>query len=412
VSKLISVLGLFVFIGIAFLLSKNKKAINIRLVVTGLLLQFLIALLVLKSQVAASFFESANHLSQKILSFSSEGATFVFGALGNIGLMSKTFGPSNAFIFGISVTSTVIFIGALMAILYYFGIMQFIIKITGRIMEKIMGTSGAESIACAANVFSGMTEAPLVIRPYLSKLTKSELMALLTGGLATIAGSVLIVYVSIGVEAGHLLAASLMSAPAALVIAKIMIPEVEKPLTDGSIKLFNDEKDANFLDAACRGASDGMKLAINIMAMLIAMVALVALFNYILTYLGSFVGFKNLTMQQIAGYVFSPFAFLMGIPSEDILKVGQLLGEKTILNEFIAYSHLATIKGSISPRSFTIATYALCGFANIGSIAIQIGGISILVPSRRKELAKLSFYSLIGGTLACFMTATIAGILI
>lgn len=410
--KLISFIGLLFFIFIAYLFSKNKKAISIRLIITGVLLQFAIGLLVLKSAVALSFFQSANKFAMKIIQFSSDGASFVFGPLASFPALAGVFGPQSAFIFGVSVASTVIFIAALMAVLYHLGIMQVIIKITGKIMEKLMGVSGAESIACAANVFSGMTEAPLVIKPYLSKLTKSEMMAMLTGGLATIAGSVLIVYVQMGISAGHLLSASFMSAPAALVIAKIMIPETQKPLTNGNIKLFNDEKDANVLDAACRGAGDGMKLAINIMAMLIAIVALVSLVNYLISSAGSVVGLEHLTMEKILGYLFAPVAWLMGVPLKDVVSVGQLIGEKTILTEFIAYSNLANLKNVISPRSFTIATYALCGFANIGSIAIQIGGLSILIPERRTELAKLSLYSLIGGTLACFMTATVAGILI
>jgi concentrative nucleoside transporter, CNT family len=400
--KIISFVGLLVFIGIAFLLSTNKKSINIRTVLTGLALQFGIGLLILKSPLASHFFYLTNVASAKIIAFGSEGASFVFGPLAN----------SDVFIFAVGVSTTVIFVGALTALLYHIGVMQFVISLAGKIMQKIMGTSGPESIACAANVFSGMTEAPLVVRPYLHKMTHSELMAVLTGGLATIAGSVFIVYVKFGIDPAHLLSASFMSAPAARVIAKIMVPELKKPPKDEDVKLTNDYKGANFMDAICKGAADGLKLSLNIMAMLIAVIAIIALVNYAFTFAGNLAGIQELTLQKIMGYIFAPFAWIMGVPAKDILAVGQLLGEKLIINEFVAYVNLSKIQATLDPRSSTIAIYALCGFANFSSIAIQIGGISILAPERRSELAKLSLYSLIGGTIACLMTATVAGILI
>lgn len=412
--RFISFVGLLVFIGIAFLLSKKPSKVKARLVITGVLLQILIGVLILKSQLAETFFLYTNIISSKILSFSVAGAEFVFGPLAKFDALQTAFGGQNAFIFAVSVSTTVIFIGALTAVLYHYGIMQFIINITGKVMQKVMGTTGPESICCAANIFSGMTEAPLVIRPYLHKLTKSEMLAVLTGGLATIAGSVFMIYVKFGISAGHLLSASFMSAPAALVIAKIILPETEKApdVHPDHLKLGNEFKGTNVMDSACKGAGDGLKLALNIMAMLVAVIALIALVNFGLSHIGGWMNIQDLTMQRILGYIFAPFAWLMGIPAKDILPVGQLLGVRTVINEFVAYVDLSKIQAALDPRSSAIAVYALCGFANISSIAIQIGGISILVPEKRAELAKLSLYSLIGGTLACFMTACVAGMLI
>jgi CNT family concentrative nucleoside transporter len=409
--KLLSIIGIFVFLGVAYLFSKNRKAINYRIVIVGMLLQFLIGLLLLKSRATLYFFEAANNIFAKTIAFSGKGADFVFGPLANYGKLGELFN-GNGFVFAISIICTIIFIGSVTALLYHWGIMQFIIGVMGKFMQKTMKVSGAESFACAANVFVGMTEAPLAIKPYLSKLTHSEMMAMLTGGLATVSGTVLAVYVGVGIDAGHLLTASLMSAPAALVIAKIMIPETNLAAVQREVKLSREKVDANFIDAICRGASEGFKLGLNVVAMLVAIIAVVALFNYILVSAGNFIGIDNLTIQKIFGYVFSPLAFFMGIPLNELLKVGELLGEKVVLNEFIAYINLVKMKAELSPRTSIIVTYALCGFANFGSIAIQIGGISTLVPERRKELAKLSLYSLIGGTLACFITATVAGILI
>jgi CNT family concentrative nucleoside transporter len=281
-----------------------------------------------------------------------------------------------------------------------------------RVMVWVMDTSGAESLAAAANVFVGMTEAPLVIRPYLASMTRSEIMALMTSGMATIAGSVMAAYAmmlaKVGAEPGHLLAASILSAPAALVIAKIMVPEVEDSLTKGTVRVVVPRQDRNLLDAACRGASEGLKLALNVGAMLIAFVGLVAMINWFLALLPEFGG-QPLTLERMLGWVCAPLAWIMGVPWEDCGKVGMLLGKKTVLNEFLAYMDLVAMKDQLSPRSFIIATYALCGFANLGSIAVLIGGLSALEPERRADFARYGFRSMIGGTLAAYMTATTAG---
>lgn len=411
--RLISFFGLVIFTGIAILLSKNKKAISPRLILAGVGIQFVIALLVLKSPLAESFFSWTTKVCAKLLAFSTQGASFVFGPLASFDTLGKSFGPDNAFIFAVSISSTIIFVAALVAFLYHIRFMPLVISFIGKIMQKLMGTTGAESTVTAANIWYGQTEAPLIIRPYLSKLTTSEFMAMMTAGFGTMAVGVFIVYVRLGIDPVHLLAASFMGAPAALVMAKILIPETQKKaLKDDNVKLGHEYQGANFMDSICQGAGDGMRMSLNIFAMLIAVIALIALLNYGLTHFGNLVNIDGLTMEKIMGYVFAPIAWLMGIPSADMLKAGQLIGEKLILNEFIAYMDLAKIQATLSPRSAAIVTYALCSFANISSIAIQIGGISALVPERRAEMAKLAFYGLIGGTLSCFMMACIAGIVL
>jgi len=301
-----------------------------------------------------------------------------------------------------------------MSVLYHLGIMQKVVQGTAWIMMKVMKTSGAESLAAAANIFVGQTEAPLVIKPYVALMTKSELMALMTGGMATVAGGVLAAYVGFGIDAGHLLIASFMSAPAALVCAKLMVPETEESTTAGSVKIELPPTASNVIDAAASGASEGLKLAVNVGAMLLAFVALIAMLNGILGWLGLKLGVQQLSMEYILGFLFAPFAWLMGVPWADCLTVGSMLGKKIVLNEFVAYLDLkeAIAANSISQRAQVITTYALCGFANFSSIAIQVGGISVLAPERRKDLASLGIKSLIGGTLACFMTACIAGLLL
>jgi CNT family concentrative nucleoside transporter len=298
-----------------------------------------------------------------------------------------------------------------MALLFHLGVMQRIVSVMAFIMEKVMRVSGSESLAAAANVFVGQTEAPLVIKPYLKTMTSSEIMAMMTGGMATIAGGVMAAYVGMGADAGHLLAASIMSAPASLVIAKIMLPEVEESPTMGHVKVDIPKEDSNSLDAVCRGASEGLKLALNVGAMLIVFIALLAAFNWIFGLLPDVFG-APLTLQRLLGWLCAPLAWLMGIEWSDATKVGALLGEKTMINEFVAYMDLCKLKDIISPRSFTITTYALCGFANFASIGIQIGGIGSLVPERRADFARLGVRAMIGGTLAAYMTACIAGLLI
>ncbi len=384
---------------IAWSISSDRKRMNFRLIFSGVTIQFIFALLILKTAPGEMMFRGARVTVAKIIGFSDAGAQFVFGP------------AFKDHFFAFSVLPTIIFVSAVMALLFHLGIMQLIVKGIAKVMVWVMDTSGSESLAAAANIFIGQTEAPLVIKPYISSMTSSELMAMMTSGMATVAGGVMAAYAGLGADAGHLLAASIMSAPASLVIAKIIIPEKEISPTKGVVKLDIPKKDANMLDAACRGASEGMKLALNVAAMLIAFIAIIQLLNWGFNIFPEVNG-APLSLQRILGWVFSPIAWLLGVEWKDALTVGSLLGEKTILNEFIAYTDLIKFKDSISPRSFTIATYALCGFANFSSIAIQIGGIGSLVPSRRKDFAKLGLKAMIGGTLAAFMTAAIAGMLI
>jgi CNT family concentrative nucleoside transporter len=393
-----SIVGLVVLMFLAWLISSDKKNMNFRLILTGVGLQIVFAVLILWTTPGKLVFEAARVFVAKAISFSDAGAAFVFGP------------EHKQFFFAFSVLPTIIFVSAVMAVLFHLGVMQRIVKVMAKIMVKVMDVSGSESLAASANVFVGQTEAPLVIKPYLKTMTNSELMAMMTGGMATVAGGVMAAYASMGADAGHLLAASIMSAPASLVIAKIILPEGDESPTKGAVHVDIPKQDANVLDAACRGGAEGLHLALNVGAMLIAFIALVGLVNWSISWIQ--VGGQALTLEQILGWVFSPLAFIMGIESKDILTVGGLLGQKTILNEFVAYLSLIDAKEVISERSFNITTYALCGFANFSSIAIQIGGIGALVPSRRKDFAKIGLKAMIGGTLAAFMTATIAGILI
>lgn len=397
--KLVSLFGVVVMLGLAWLLSNNRKKIDLRVVISGVLLQLLFAVLVLWTTPGQMFFGAAREFITKIISFSDAGAAMVFGD-----------GFREHF-FAFSVLPTIIFVSAVMAVFFYLGIVQKVVQVMAWVMVKVMNVSGAESLAASANVFVGQTEAPLVIKPYIAGMTKSEIMALMTGGMATIAGGVMAAYVSFGADPGHLLAASIMSAPASLLIAKIIFPEAEESQTKGHVKVDVAVPDENVLDAACRGASEGLSLALNVGAMLIAFVALTAMINYFFGFL-PYVSGTPLSVERILGWLFAPLAWTMGVEWKDALAVGTLLGKKMFLNEFVAYLDLKDMKGVISERSFIIATYALCGFANFASIAIQIGGIGNLVPSRRKDFAKLGVKAMLGGTLAANMTATIAGILI
>lgn len=411
--KLIGMAGLLAFIGFCFLLSRDRKAIKWKPVAGGIGLQVVFAVFILKTDMGQSIFEGARAFFDALFSFSIEGAKFVFGPLVKMDVTSQAFGAQNAFIFAFQIAATIIFVSALMAVLYHIGLMQIIVRGFAWIMQRIMGTSGAESLSSAANVFMGQTEAPLVVRPYLEKMTKSEIMSLMTGGMATVAGGVLAAYVGMGIDAGHLLAASVMSAPATLAIAKILVPEREISETAGQIPNHKVTADENILDAACRGAAEGLTLALNVMAMLVAFIALIAMVNKGLEWGASFLNTEDpITLEILLGYLFAPFAFLMGVPFEDVVPVGSLLGTKTVVNEFVGYINLAQMKDTLQPRSIVIATYALCGFANFASIAIQIGGIGSLMPSRRKDIAKLGLLSMVGGTIASFMTACIAGILL
>jgi CNT family concentrative nucleoside transporter len=403
--RLIGFIGIAVLLGIAYLMSNNRKAINLRLVLWGLGLQWFFALFILRTPLGKPVFDFCNRVVLKLLQFSDQGAYFVFNALALAPGKEGSLGHFFAF----QVLPTIIFFSAVMAILYHFGVMQFVIKIIARAMQKTMQTSGSETLSCSANIFVGQTEAPFIIRPFIETMTQSELLAIMTGGFATIAGGVMAIYVKwlsdIPNIAGHLMAASVMSAPAALVIAKIIYPETEDSPTRGSLKLELERRDANAMEAIVRGATDGLRLAANVAAMLIAFVALVAGVNYILNFVG-------LSLEKILGWIFSPLALTMGIPPADMFKVGSLMGEKIVLTELVAYGHLQEQLASLDVRSTIIASYALCGFANFASIGIQIGGISALAPSRRKDLARVAFRAMIGGALASWLTATIAGILI
>jgi len=399
VQRAVGLLGLLAILGIAWLLSENRRKINLRLVVSGLALQFVLALLLLKTGPGQHFFALAQDFFARVLSFSDAGAAFVFG---------EGF-REHFFVF--SVLPTLIFVSSATAVLFHLGVLQRIVRLMARVMVWVMDTSGTESLAAAAEVFLGMTESPLLIRPYLETMTRSELMAMMTAGLGTVAGGVLAAYVGMGVPAGHLLVASLMSAPASLVIAKIMVPETQPSLTKGTVTVDIPRHDANLLDAACRGASDGLTLALNVGAMLIAFYALVACVNWMLG-VSLHLGGPELSLERILGWGFSPLAWLMGVCWDDAHLVGALMGKKTVLNEMIAYADLVKLKDTLSEKSFVIATYALCGFANFGSIGVQIGGVSTLVPSRRRELAQLGLRAMIGGALATFSSAAIAGMLL
>ncbi len=402
--RFISALGLVVMIGIAFALSTDRKKINWRLVISGVLLQVGFGLIILKTQVGQGFFEGARGFFTSILNYTNEGSEFLFGPLTNV--------PKTGFIFFVMVLPTIIFMSSLMSVLYHLGVMQVIIRAFAKVMSFVMGTSGAESLAAAANIFAGQTEAPLVVKPLISKMTKSELMALMTGGMATVAGGVLASYVGFGIDAAHLLSASVMSAPAALVCAKLMIPETEESLTKGDLKLELKDSSVNLIDAAANGASEGVKLAINVGAMLVAIIALVAMLNGGLALVTGWFGFEGITLELIMGKLFAPFAWLLGVEWKDAQVVGTLLGKKLVLNEFVAYLDLRANMSNISERSVIISTYALCGFANFSSIGIQIGGIGGIAENRKQDLARLGIKSLIAGTLACFMTAAVAGIFI
>lgn len=406
----IAILGLVVIMGLAWLIGDRNRRVNWRIIGAGLLLQFVLALFILKTAVGVGIFQTIGDLSAALLGFVDAGSDFVFG------------GEYAHHFFAFRVLPTIIFISSLMAMLYYLGILQWVIFGFAWVMQRTLKTSGAETLAAAANVFIGQTEAPLVIRPYVASMTRSELMTLMTGGFATIAGSVFAVYVSFGIDAGHLVSASVISAPASLLIAKLMIPETEPTATLGRVSVAVEKTHSNLLDAAAAGALDGLRLALNVAALLIAILALVAMVDAALGLVGGWVGgwfgqSWEWSLSAIFGYVFAPFAWLMGIPWRECLLAGELLGVKMVLNEFIAYSTLGewSQPGSgveLSERTKIILTYAICGFANFGSVGIQIGGIGGIAPERRADLAKLGIRAMLGGTFAMMMTACVAGLLI
>ena len=490
--RLISAIGLLAMIGLAYLLSSNKKKFPLRVVVGGLVLQILFALLILWTPPGKMAFQAVGDLFTHMIAYVDDGSRFMFGmsresqvpitiSLGDqqktlslwehededrlehlieslkakTGPVTVSVGKSTKVVdlsvadwesqlrnwfhtaiaafrsggfprtkqllssFAFGVLPTIIFFSSLMSMLYYLGVMQKVVSFFAWIMQRTLGTSGAESLSAAANVFVGQTEAPLVIRPYVSKMTQSELMAIMVGGFATIAGGVLAAYVSFGIDAGHLITASVISAPAALLIAKVMQPETEHSVTMGKVEIHVEEQESNLIEAAAAGATAGMKLAINVAAMLIAFLALIAMFNGLVGWTGTWFGFENAdrwSLEKGLGWLFWPLAWLMGIPATDCGIAGQLLGTKMVANEFVAYLQLGQVMESqtqsLAPRTVTILTYALCGFANFGSIGIQLGGIGGVAPDRRGDLARLGLRAMFGGTLAAFMTACIAGILI
>ncbi len=430
--RLVSVLGTVVLVGIAWLFSMNRKKINWKTVAVGIALQVILALIVLVSPPGRWFFSKMNDVIVKMLSFSEDGARFLFGNLVSnyipVGVLEnynfvatiKTVAYGGAF-FAFSVLPTIIFFSSLMSVMYYLGVMQLIVLAFAKVMTKFMGVSGAESLSCSANIFVGQTEAPLLVRPFISDMTKSELLAVMTGGMATVAGGVMAAYVGMLKDyfpsiAGHLLTASVMSAPAALVMAKIILPETEESKTAGVVKIHYEKTDANIIDAAANGATVGLQLALNVAGCLIAFMSLLAMLNFLIGWSGGLFGVAGLSLQKIFGFIFAPLAWIMGVPWKDCFIIGNLMGVKTALNEFVAYFDFAVFikdnPGVLAERSMIIATYALCGFSNFLSIAIQIGGIGGIAPNRRHDLAKLGLWSVLAGSLACFMTATIAGILI
>ena len=432
-ARLRSFVGLLALLGIAWAMSTDRSRISWRLVGWGVALQMLFALFILKTSVGEKIFDAAGTLVVGLLGFTLDGASFVFGNLvydtvpvgvvgqGGFAALPDQVAQTGA-AFAFFVLPTIIFFSALMTVLYHLGAMQVVVRGFAWVMQRTLGTSGAETLSAAGNIFVGQTEAPLLIKPFIEKMTKSELMAVMTGGFATVAGGVLAAYVGMMVVyfpdvAGHMIAASVMSAPAALVIAKLMVPETEQAETSGTLEIVVDKPDVNVIDAAARGASEGLSLALNVGAMLLAFVALIHLCNGVLGWAGGLVGLSGLTLEAILGWLLAPLAWLMGVPWVDAPTVASLMGVKTILNEFIAYLQLAgTLESAggagLQPRSVIIATYALSGFANFGSIAVQIGGIGGIAPSRRHDLSRLGVRAMIGGSLAAFMTATIAGMIL
>jgi CNT family concentrative nucleoside transporter len=417
--KLISLLGLAVFVFVAWTISSHRRLFPWRTVLWGIGLQFIFALLILKTPWGAKVFDFTGRAVNRLIMFSNEGCQFVFGPLADNALLADKFGPAHGMIFGILIVGTIIIVAALSSLFYHWGILQKVVHAVAWVMRKAMRTSGSETLAAAANIFMGQTEAPLVIKPYVPKMTRSELLCMMTGGMATIAGGVAAVYSKMGLDAGHtdmpghLLTASVLSAPGAMLIAKVMLPETEKSETAASAPADVPRTTANSIDALCRGAGDGMMLSINVIAMLIAFIALVAMANYLIVFPQTHFGVSSpVTLQVIFGWVNAPFAWLMGVPAHDCLTIGGILGERIVLNEFIGYLTLTSPSTQVDQRSFILATYALCGFANFSSIAIQVGGIGSLAPERRGEMAKLGVRAMIGGVLASYLTAAIAGLLL
>lgn len=419
------IIGIVIILGLAFLWSNNRKAINYRLVITGLVLQIVLAIFILKVPIGQEIFYWLGKAINKLLDFSKEGALFVFGDLTKVTQILPA-GVVKSGIFLFILLPTIIFVCVLVAIAYHIGLMQRVVAGIARFVHWAMGVSGSEALSNVASAFVGQVEAQIMIRPYLPGMTRSELLASMTGSMACIAGGVMAVYISMGVPASYLLAASLMAAPGALVIAKIVFPETEESETQGIVKLEVKKEHSNLMDAISHGASDGMKVSINVVAMLIGVIALIALIDALLGYFGHFLSWigvslnavglnvDHLRLKDVVGAVFSLFAIVMGVPVKESLSVGSLMGTKMVINEFVAYTDLSPMiqHGILSAKSIVIASFALCGFANFSSVAIQLGGIGALAPSRKADLARLGLKAMLCGTMASYISATLAGILL
>ena len=394
------ILGIVFIFLLAFLLSNNKKKINWRTVIIGFVIQFGFALIALKWSVGKYVLSKISLGVQSVIDYANEGISFLFGSL-----------TKDASIFAVNVLGVIIFVSAVVSVLYYLGIMQFVIKIIGGGLSKVLGTSKLETISASANIFLGQTEAPLLIKPYVERLTESELFTVMVGGLASVSGSILVGYSLLGIPIEYLISASFMSAPAGLIMAKIIIPELKQAKVNNEIEMVKDES-ANVVDAAAKGAIDGLGLVLNIGAILLAFVALIALINGIIGFVGSWFGISGLSLQKILGYIFSPIAVIIGVPWKEAVTAGSLIGQKIILNDFVAFTSLSAIMGTLSAKTVAIVTFSLCGFANISSIAILIGGIGGMAPSRKGDIARLGWKAIIAGTLANLLRATIAGFLL
>ncbi|CEG21572.1 Nucleoside permease NupX [Planococcus massiliensis] len=395
------IFGIFVVLGIAFLLSSGKKSIKPRTIIGGLAIQLTFAFIVLEWETGRAGLLKFSGFVQNIIDYAGEGIAFVFGPAAD----TTNFG----FVFAFQVLTVIIFFSALISVLYYLGVMQIVIKLLGGLLSKLLGTSKAESISAAANIFVGQTEAPLVIRPFIAGMTRSELFAVMTGGLASVAGSTLAGYALLGVPLEYLLAASFMAAPAGLIMAKIMIPETEDVLEREDIVMEKDKSSVNVVDAAARGAADGLQLALNVGAMLLAFIALIALLNGMLGGIGGWLGFEGLTIEGILGFVFAPLAWAIGVPWAEAVQAGSFIGQKLVLNEFVAYTSFAPEIANLSPKTVIVVSFALCGFANLSSLAILLGGLGAMAPSRRPDIARLGIRAVAAGMLASLLSASIAG---
>jgi CNT family concentrative nucleoside transporter len=409
----IGLVGLAVILGVAFALSKNRRAIRWRTIAWALALQLAFAFIVLYWEQGKNGLEGFSNAVSKVIGFGDQGSTFLFGWLaGPQNALGEKLGlPIGGFLFAFKVLPLIIFICAFFSILYHFGVIQRIVQAMAWVMQRTMKVSGAESLCVAANVFIGQTEAPVMIAPYIARMTTSELLTLMTGGMAHVSGAVMLAYVTMGAPLKYLITASVMAAPGTFLIAKILWPETEEPATMGSVRMRVEKTSANFIDAAAAGAAQGMTLVLNISAMLIAFVALIAMLNGFLGWVGGFFGRPGFELQTIFGWVLGPLALILGAPKEDAAIVGNLIANKTVINEFFAFSMLKDVAGKLSEKGLLIATFALCGFANFSSIGIQIGGIGGLAPTRKSDLARLGFRALLAGSLVSFMTAAIAGMI-